>query len=282
MSAKDVFTILRNQKGQALLIIVLVMVVALTIGLSVASRTITNLRNTQEQANSQKALSSAEAGVEQAIKSNATVGQTLSGNLSTTTSYTTTITQAGSGTTPFLLNAGNIVPKNDAIYVWLNPYATQSAQLWPASWSTKSYNGTLSIYWGSSTDPCANGAIEAIVITKASSAPSPTATRYVYDSCAARQSVNHFSAPTSSVNTISGTTTRYRADIAITNGILGRVNPYYSDVNIALSGSSPLPSQGTVITSVGTAQNSTQRQVRVYQGFPEIPPEFFPFILFSP
>ncbi len=49
----------KNQSGQALLIIVLVMVVALTIGLSVASRTITNLRTSREQASSQKALSAA-------------------------------------------------------------------------------------------------------------------------------------------------------------------------------------------------------------------------------
>ena len=57
MFKKGVLNIFKDQKGQALLIIVLVMVVALTVGLSLVSRTITNIRNTREQASSQKALS---------------------------------------------------------------------------------------------------------------------------------------------------------------------------------------------------------------------------------
>ncbi len=45
-----------NQRGQILLIIILVMVVALTIGLSVVSRSIVTLRTTEEEENSQKAF----------------------------------------------------------------------------------------------------------------------------------------------------------------------------------------------------------------------------------
>ena len=275
MLVKSVFKMLKNQKGQALLIIVLVMVVALTIGLSVASRTITNLRNTREQANSQKALSSAEAGVEQAIKNNVAVGQTLSGNFSGNTSYATTITQAGSGTSSFLLNGGSIVPKNDAIYVWLTPYSTISANLWQSPWT-----GTLRVYWGNSSTSCSNAAIEVALITGTKA--NPTVSRSAYDPCAARQGVNSFSNPISSVNSISGTTTYYRADISVSNGLLVRVNPYYLSSPIAVSGTTAIPSQGNIITSTGITDNSTQRKVTVYQGYPEIPAEFFPFILFSP
>ncbi|HYM65202.1 MAG TPA: hypothetical protein VES68_01820, partial [Candidatus Sulfotelmatobacter sp.] len=222
--------ILKNQKGQALLIIVLVMVVALTVGLSVASRTITNLRNTREQVSSQKALSSAEAGVEQAIKNNVSVGQTLSGNFSGNTTYSTTIIQAGSGTSSFLLNGGSAVPKSDAIYVWLTPYSTNSANLWQNPW-----NGTLKVYWGNTSQSCNTPnsmppALEIAVIT--GSKDNPTVSRYAYDPCSARQGVNNFSSPVSSVNTVSGTTLNYRADISVTNGLLVRVNPYYSTSNI--------------------------------------------------
>ena len=63
----------QSQKGQALLIVVLAMVVALTVGLSVVSRSITNLKNSQQEIDSQKALSAAEAGVELAIKNGANV-----------------------------------------------------------------------------------------------------------------------------------------------------------------------------------------------------------------
>ena len=57
------------QKGQTLLIVVLIMVVSLTIGLSLASKTITSLRTTTEEAESAKALSAAETGVLQQLRS---------------------------------------------------------------------------------------------------------------------------------------------------------------------------------------------------------------------
>ncbi len=52
-----------SESGQALLIVVLVMVVVLTMGLSVASRSITNLRIATEQDNSQASFSAVEAGI---------------------------------------------------------------------------------------------------------------------------------------------------------------------------------------------------------------------------
>lgn len=271
---------LKNQKGQALLIIVLVMVVALTIGLSVASRTITNLRNTREQVGSQKALSAAEAGVEQTIRNNASVSN---GSFADNTKYTTTITQAGSQATSFLLNGGNAVPKNDAIYVWLDADATMSASLWPVP-PSPTWSGNLSVYWGTDAS-CNNAAIEVVIIS--GSAASPIATRYIYDSNAARQAVNHFSSPSVAGNalkaTISGIKLYCQTDIAgVTNGLLARINPYYNATFIGVLGSNQLPSQGRIITSIGTSPDSTQRKVTVYQGYPEIPAEFFPFILFSP
>ena len=60
MLKNKLFRLLKDQSGQALLIIVLVLVVALTVGLSVSSRSIINLKNTQDQASSQKALSAAD------------------------------------------------------------------------------------------------------------------------------------------------------------------------------------------------------------------------------
>src|SRR3990167_7914471 len=57
----------RPPAGQILLIVVLAAVVSLTVGLSAISRTITNTRVTTEEANSQKALSAAEAGIEELL-----------------------------------------------------------------------------------------------------------------------------------------------------------------------------------------------------------------------
>ena len=55
---------IKYQKGQILLLVVLVMTIALTIGLSLATRTITDIRTTTEEENSQRAFSAAEAGIE--------------------------------------------------------------------------------------------------------------------------------------------------------------------------------------------------------------------------
>ena len=273
LSKKKHFNMLKGQKGQALLIIVLVMVVALTVGLSVASRTITNLRNTREQASSQKALSAAEAGIEQAIKSGAPVAGRLAGN----TTYNTTVAQVN-GTTPFVLNGGASVAKNDAIYVWVTPYSTNPANLWQPPWAPG--GGELTIYWGDNTGDCNNGAIEISVIS--GSKDLPIITRYTADPCAARRGVNNFGNVATSNTTISGIRFYYKKTITITNGLLVRVDSVYKATFMGASGSVALPGQGSIITSTGTSDDTTQRKVTVFQGYPEIPAEFFPYILFQP
>ena len=274
MLFRGVVKTLVSEAGQALLIIVLVMVVALTIGLSVASRTITNLRNTQEQASSQKALSAAEAGVEQAIKNSANVA----GSLNTSTSYTTTISQV-LGTSPFLLSGGSKISKNDAIYVWLTAYSTNPANLWQNPW-----NGNLTIYWGDGSGSCSNPALEVSLISGSKNAPSMG--RYGVDPCSNRATNNNFTNVSSSQTTISGVKFYYKTTIAITNGLLLRINPLYNGTFIGVSGDHALPNQGSVITSTGTtdtnSSTTTSRKLTVFQGYPEIPAEFFPYTLFQP
>jgi Tfp pilus assembly protein PilX len=273
MLKKSIYFLLKNQSGQALLVIVLVMVVALTIGLSVVSRTITNLRNTRDQASSQKALSAAEAGVEQAIK-NGVAGVPIAGSYSGNTSYTTTIGQV-LGTT-LLLNGGNAVPKSDAVYVWLYD-ATGSP---PA---TGPWSGSLTVYWGDNSGDCNNAALEISIIS--GSKANPAMSRYGVDPCSTRASTNHFTNVSSSVNPpISGVSLNYKYTIpvTITNGFLIRVDPIYANAFIGVTGSVALPSQGKTITSTGTSDVTTKRKVTVYQGYPEIPVEFFPYTLFRP
>ncbi len=265
---------LKGQKGQALLIIVLVMVVALTVGLSVASRTITNLRNTREQASSQKALSAAEAGIEQAIKSGVPVAGSFTGN----TTYNTTVTQVN-GTAPFVLNGGSSVAKNDAVYVWITPFTSNFTTVWPPTGFAD-----LTIYWGDNTGDCNNAAIEISVIS--GSKASPVITRYTADPCGTptseRRGTNNFGNVATSNTTISGIRFYYQKTVTITNGLLVRVNPVYKATFMGASGSVALPGQGSIITSTGTSDDTTQRKVTVFQGYPEIPAEFFPYILFRP
>lgn len=265
---------IKNQNGQALLIIVLIMVIALTVGLSVVSRSITNLRTSTEQANSQKALSAAEAGIEQALKNSANVGGSFTGN----TSYNTTITSVSGK--DIAVNGGQLVAKDDGVYVWLTSYSSNFQNLFsPPYW-----NGTLTIYWGSSNDVCSpdlnkntTSALEVAVITGTRTAP--VMTRYAFDPCSRS---NNFSIVSASSNPILGRTYNYKASVNITNGILARIIPLYASTFVAVSGGvKALPVQGAVASSTGTS-DTVQRKVDVFQGFPELPSELFPYSLFSP
>lgn len=266
---------LRDSRGQALLIVVLVMVVALTVGLSIASRTIINLKTSTEEANSQKALSAAEAGIEQAIKSNQIGINVANGTFTDTkASYQTSVT-AVSGTS-FLINGGNPVLQDNGADLWLSNYSSDPNQIFSNPWT-----GTLTVAWGNSSDPCSNSALEIIIISGATK-QSATSKRYVFDACSSRGSSNHFTQVSLSQTTILGKTFYFQSTpISVSSGFLGRIIPLYFNTVIGTTGNVALPSQGTIITSTGTL-GPTTRKVNVYQGYPEIPSEYFPYNLFSP
>lgn len=258
------------EQGQVLLIVVLVMVVSLTVGLSIASKSITSLRTSTEESNSQKALAAAEAGIERAIKSNISIAEgTFSNN---NTSYSTTVTPVLGNS--FQLNAGNPILQDDGIDLWLSNYSTNQSQLYSSPWT-----GTLTIHWGSTGNGCENAAIEIALIsgTKAS----PIMTRYALDPCQTRSSSNSFDFVNVSQRTISGKTFYYQYSINVNTGLIARIIPFYTNTIMAVTGSIPLPSQGSTIVSVGRSGN-TERKVTVFQGYPEVPSEYFPYNLFSP
>jgi hypothetical protein len=59
------------------------------------------------------------------------------------------------------------------------------------------------------------------------------------------------------------------------------VVPIYADTKIGVRGSSPFPSQGILVESVGTS-GTTTRKIRVFKGWERVPIEFFPYNLFLP
>jgi Tfp pilus assembly protein PilX len=77
-----------HQRGQVLLVIVLLITVATTIGLSVATRSIVNLRLSAEEDHTQRAFSAAEAGLEQSLLSDMPISN---GTFSNAATYDTQI-----------------------------------------------------------------------------------------------------------------------------------------------------------------------------------------------
>ena len=265
------------QRGQILLIVVLVMVTALTIGLSVAARTITNTRTSQEAENSEKAFSAAEAGLEQSL----TNSTNISGSFTNNTNYKTTVTTLSG--TAFALNNNSPVLKDDSLDLWLSTYPGY----------TNPWSGSVTFYWGQNTDTCTNAetttttaALELIAVS--GSKANPQITRYAIDPCSQRSLSNKFEFIPPGGGTVGGKTYTYKKTISVTSGLFIRILPIYNSAAIAVAGCdaanancATLPSQGTIIMSVGTA-DTTQRKLISYRHYPKLPTEIFPYSFFAP
>ncbi len=301
------------QKGQVLLVVVLVMVIALTVGLGVASRSITSLRTATEEENSQRAFSAAEAGIEQALKTTITPGtvRQLSNNSQIVNLSVTEI----KNTNEFLVNGGDLIEKDEGTDIWLLEHQDDGRVNYNTGGWLHVDDQPITLYWGRALDLdfCVSGssttvqnktpAIEIVVIYGSKNAP--RSTRYGIDPCAPRRgnssdtvNVNHFSSDDIEYDgenrktyNIQGKLFAFKKTITISDGMLIRVVPLYSSTSIGVKvpcGSdddeedcSLLPSQGKLIESTGES-GSTQRKISVFQGYPSLPTEFFPHILFSP
>lgn len=278
---KSIKSIFKNQQGQALLIVVLVMVVALTVGLSVASRTVINLRTTADEENSQRAFSAAEAGIEQALKT----GQSISSPLPLgNNANIENVRIVGVSGTEFLLNGGNKIPRDDGFDLWLASYPDYSNP-WPVSG-----NGFISIYWGDQISSCSGtmpAAIEVVLLIGPKTSPSTK--RFAFDPCLARSSSNGFQTASGGTYNVASKTFLYQATIPVPSGtgLLARVIPLYANAFIGVKGCDSsgagciaFPPQGSSIDSVGSS-GGTKRKITVFQGYPQLPSEFFPYILFQ-
>lgn len=266
-------------RGQMLLIVVLVMVVILTVGLSAATRTITNIRVATDEEDSERAFSAAEAGLEQALGRN----QGVSGQLDNTSTYQTSVAQLSG--IEFILNNNLPILKDDAVDVWLSTYP---------NYSVPYYNGYITVYWGANNDVCntaeASNTMAALdIVLISGSTASPVSTHYPVDPCPARRNDNNFGTVINGGGNVGGKDFEYRTTITVTNGLIARIMPLYASTPIAVRGCqsngtgncNPLPSQGTLIQSTGTSDNA-QRKIVSFQSYPKLPPEVFPFVLFAP
>lgn len=276
---KNNFIHQRNSKGQILLIVVLTMIVALTVGLSIASRSITNLKISKQNEESQRAFQAAEAGVEKALKTGSTTGAD-SISLDNQSSFRTTTTSLEG--TNFLLNGGELVEQDAGIDVWLSEYPTYNNLLGtlpkPAA--------TLTLYWGEGQTDCGVlnsdrtvSALEVLVLTGNKS--SPTLKKYIYDPCSPAR-ISNAGAVTTGAFVVNGVTLKYSntTQISITNGLIMKIVPIYNSTKIAIFSSQALPPQGSIIESLGKS-GDTVRKVQYFSSYPQIPLEIFPYSIIS-
>lgn len=303
-----------GEKGQSLLIVVLVMVVALTIGLSVASRSITNLRIASEEQNSQAAFSAAEAGIEKALRVSQTGNVITDQPIDTNVTIKKTVVTPVGGGKEFLLNNGNPVAEDDGADVWLIDHNTDGTLNFSSGWQALNGDKKITIYWGATSDTCSNSAstntaaaVEVIIMS--GTQVLPVTSRYTADPCDSspnRKFLNNFGAIDGREGFLIGGSDKkfaYRMTLDIKSvlsgkpnkGILVRVIPLYASTRIAVRGCSwnaaaascdQFPLQGKQIDSTGNAGDSrntqpTVRRITYYQGYPKLPSEFFQYVLFS-
>ena len=271
-----------SERGQILLIVVITMIVALTVGLTIASRTVTELRLSRQNEESQRAFNAAEAGIDRVLQQGE--GIVLEEELGNNSTFVVS-SEAYEGS-QFALNNGEEVDQNVGADLWLSDYE-------PVMFAN-GFSGRLTIYWGdqdqtncSQTNPV-RPALEIVVLQ--GSTTNPDFNKYLYDTCPGRTagSIDPATNGTYAIAGLPGLTlsNRITSQITITNGILAKVIPLYNSTTVAvvaqdLSGNAAaLPSQGSVVESTG-ASGETERKITFFQSYPQMPIELFPYNIIS-
>jgi Tfp pilus assembly protein PilX len=275
-------------KGQAILIVILILVVVLTVSLSVASRIVTNLKTTGDQVSSQKAISTAQAGIEKVIKQ-------IEADPSFTADGATYTISEGAEATVATQNIGGSntvelgqIEKDRSVTLVLGDYDNSSKR-----WNNGITYENFTVSWGnfnngsSDAEKCTNNAaveVSIIYLSTPGDLNSARLMRKVFDgSC--RSGDNRFeqSDPASHTLSTGGNTYLYEENIGtISNALLAKINVYYNGSPVGLTTSTPtLPVFGHRITSRSTMAGTT-RSIEVTQMNDGISDGIFPFILYAP
>jgi len=268
---------LYSQRGQVLLAVILVAVVALTIGLSLVSRSITSVRVASQSEESQRAFQAAEAGVEQAvnaIKLSPTPPSSLpGGELSNNATYETDITVVQGR--EILLNGGQDLEQGIGSDVWFAAYPNYSN---PMTASIRVYFANTNQTQCSGSGENITPALEMLVLS--GTVANPTMSKVVVDPC---NRIGGSVSQSGNGGTILGESFAYFYNLTLNNALIARVVPIYNDtpgaITVITSGLS-FPAQGSIIESVGKSGESVRR-VRVWRSNPQIPIELFQYAILS-
>jgi len=289
-----------RQSGQALLIILLVLAVSLTVVLSTASKSITDVQTSGLEEDSLRAFNAAEVGIEEAlIQQTAPVDETFDNNAS----YSVDVTEASPALNEFVHPAKFLA--GDTATFW---FASQNDEgvLSCASGLPCLTGNSMTLCWGNSGVAIPQDKIPAVEVSVFYDSAYPAAVasgnysgvkvgRAAYDPNGARRGLNNFSATgnCNAAGNLLGPTNKsfpYRATFTFDSVgarcrgnrgclLMARVKFLYNNtaeqaVGIQTSQFGPaLPPQGAEIESTGVAGDST-RKINVYQSYGEIPSIF--------
>lgn len=271
---------IKNEKGQTIIILLLVMVVGLTIGLSLVNRSLTDIKISQQTEQSQRAFSAAEAGLEYVL-SQGLANIPLGSAGIPKTPITENVYYSGQvekvGSVGYELSGKAAVEKDDVAQVNLD-----SADLEGRTLAT-----SLDIYWGeygTSQVPCGTppvASLELTFVTK--SGTTYGIQKYAYNAC--NIVANNFEyVPSLPAPTPGGSSTSYftikNVGIPLDSKIL-RIKPLYNNASIKIvPQGGQLPQQAYKLTVKGEAQGKV-RAIEWQQPIKPALPAIFDYVLFS-
>ncbi|MCL4339322.1 hypothetical protein M1271_06555 [Patescibacteria group bacterium] len=267
---------LQVNSGQVVLILVLITVVGLTVGLSLISRTVTDVRISSQIEQSSRAFSAAEAGVETALQG-AQVGSSGSLNVTANTTANYNVTMLGGNNSVFTYP---YTETNDIQTLWLNSHTNEILD--ESATNSYSPSSSLTVCWGSQTTKSTDeSAIEVSIYYKDAGGQYYIAKGAYDPDPLTRTPPDNFTQAEKAGGYCGGD---YRFRQVITPTSLGvpsgdillvmRIQPLFSGTVLAVQPSATLPQQGSLITSVGQTSTGIVRKIQVTQGYKSFPTLF--------
>lgn len=272
---------MRRNSGQIIVFVLLIMLLGLTVGLSVTSRTIQDLKQSSMTDQSSRAFTAAEAGLENALSRELNAGDaniTINPNLS---DFSGTVSYDVSGVGGASYAVDSIV-KDDVVTVRLDNYTGTSVDIW---WTAA---GTSEVSSGC-TEGATSAALEMTMYYLNGTSYGSTKQTYNPPGCGTLLSaINNFSnAGTSGDPKYISNANFSWASVSpalpnpIIKGML-RLRPIYRNASILIkpTGSASLPQQGFVVTSTAQTTGGVSRSVQIASSSAGLAP-IFDYVLYS-
>lgn len=259
-----------KKRGQALVLILLVMAAVLTLGLAASQQVVTDLKISRQQEEAAKAYSAAEAGVERALIGEG-VGEKL--NLGGGVVATVTKTDIGGGKTVIWPDE---VGKGQGTVFWLVNHQDNG------SLGNNYYQGKLDVYWQTDARGTKPALILALFYQKGA------AVKYwALDPDAVRRGSNNFERANggnfSLTDTQQGQTLTFRARTATAINLASYSQPIflwvrvlYGNSRLGFQGDKNLPVQGAIYLSQGEvgptgATEVASRRIQAFRTYAQPP-----------
>jgi len=261
----------KKQAGQIALVVLAVMAVTLTIGLSLSRRVLTDIQVSEQEEESAKAFSAAEAGIEEALR-RLKAGEDLAGigdyletqlgeGLEIDVS-TASLTGGERFRYPRTLNPG------EAVIIWLVGHNSDGTLNEGESYD----GGQITLCWDND-----DAALEAILFYR-SDVGDDLISHYGYDPDPERRDNNGLAEVSGSCPEFDHGQT---IDLPEGTPLFLVLKPLYqtSQVGVASPSGSSLPSQGYEIIATGQADigssRTVSRKIKVFRGWNTLPAAFF-------